>query len=57
MPQTTSSMITAYITALELVVIILRRIANENNIRVDDMNETDEDKENYEFIEKYNVTI
>lgn len=50
MPQTPSNMLNAYLTALDLILTILKRIQLDNQTAVDDMNEIDDDKENYEFI-------
>jgi len=51
MPQNVSNILSAYLTAIELIVALLRRAAIENRINSDDMNETDEDQKDYEFVE------
>jgi hypothetical protein len=57
MPQTTSSVLSAYITTIELIVMLLRKIANENRAAIDDMNESDDDEESYDFVETSDLVI
>jgi len=51
MPQNVSNILSAYLMAIELIVAVLRRAEVENRINSDDMNETDEDQKDYEFVE------
>jgi hypothetical protein len=57
MPQTTSSVLSAYITTIELIVMLLRKIANENRAVIDDMNESDDDEGSYDFVETSDLVI
>jgi hypothetical protein len=57
MPQTTSSVLSAYITTIELIVMLLRKIANDNRAAIDDMNESDNDEGSYDFVETSDLTI
>jgi hypothetical protein len=57
MPQTTSSVLSAYITTIELIVMLLRKIANDNRAVIDDMNESDNDEGSYDFVETSDLAI
>jgi hypothetical protein len=57
MPQTTSSVLSAYITTIELIVVLLRKIANDNRAAIDDMNESDNDEGSYDFVETSDLAI
>ncbi|UYZ32461.1 hypothetical protein [Alternaria dianthicola negative-stranded RNA virus 1] len=57
MPQTTSSMLSAYITTIELIITLLQRIANESRTAIDDMNKFEEDENSYDFVDTSDVVI